>query len=90
MAGKVIVRFKKGMFDVSLISHITYYQSNDTSLVDAGRFAVDKETFLKIIYNCSHRCPDSIKEYVSLDESDQGVSYGLDDVIINNYEFEDM
>ena len=59
------------------------------SLFGVRIFAVEKETYLSTIYNSSHPCPDSIRKYSSLDENDQGVSYGLDDAINNDSEYED-
>ena len=59
------------------------------SLFDVNRFAVKKETDLSTIYENIHPCPDIIQEDASLDINDQGVSYGLDDTIINYSDFED-
>ena len=43
-----------------------------------------------LIYTISHSFPDSIQEDASLDKNDQGLSYGLYDMIINDSDFEDM
>ena len=90
LVGKVIGRVKKRVYDISLLSHVNDEYLNETSLFDMRWFAVDKETYLSTIYNSSHPCPDSIRKYSSLDENDQGVSYGLDDAINNDSEYEDM
>ena len=86
---KVIVRVKKGGYDIALISHVNEEEFNKMSLVDARRFSVEKETYPSTIYNCSHPFPDSIREDASLDGNDQGIPYGLDDVIMNDSDFED-
>ena len=49
MVGKVIVRVKKGVCDISLLSHVNYYEFNEISLFDVRRFAVEKETYLSTI-----------------------------------------
>ena len=90
LAGKVIGRVKKGVFDVALISHVTENEFNEMSLFDARNFSVEKETFLRKIYDSSHPCPGIIQGDASLDGSYQGVIYNLD-YLINNYsDFEDM
>ena len=90
LVGKVIGRVKKGVYDIVMFSHVNDDEFNGMSLFDVRRFAVEKETYLSKIYNISHPCPDSIREDASLDGNDQGVSYGLNDTIINDYDFEDM
>ena len=90
LAGKVIGRVKKGVFDVALISHVTENEFNEMSLFDVRNFSVEKETFLRKIYDSSHPRPGIIQEDASLDGSYQGVTYNLD-YLINNYsDFEDM
>ena len=59
-------------------------------MFDVRRFAVKKEIYLRKIYNSSHPCTDSIWEDASLAGNDQGASYGLDDAINNDSDFEDM
>ena len=87
---KVIVRVKKGMYDIYLLSHINDNDFKEMSLFDVRRSSVRKETYLSTIYNISHLCPDNIRGDVSLDGNDQGVSYSSDDTIINDYNFEEM
>ena len=59
-------------------------------IFDVRIFAVKKENYLRTIYN--DICPglDSIKEDTLLNRNDQGVSYGLDDTIINDSDFKNM
>ena len=87
LVGKVIVRVKKGVFDVALISHVTENELNNMSLFDVRIFAFDKENVLIKIYDNSHPCPDTIKEEASIDRIDKGVSYGLYDLIKNDSDF---
>ena len=54
LVGKVIGRVKRGVFDISLISHVNDDNFNEMSLSDTRRFEVDKETYLITIYNSSH------------------------------------
>ena len=79
LVGKVIGRVKKGVFDISLLSHVNGDEFNDMSLFDVRRFSVEKEIYLSKIYSSSHPCPDSIWEDASLDGNNQGVPYGLYD-----------
>ena len=88
LVGKVIGRVKNGVFDLALISHVTDDEFNEMSLFDVWRVVVDKETFLRTIYDNSHPNTHSIQENASLERSDQGVTYNLDDVISNDYDFE--
>ena len=90
LVGKAIVRFKKGMYDIALLSHFNDDKFNKMGLFDVRRFSVKKETYLITIYNNIHPCTDSIREDTSLDSNYQGVSYGLDDMIMTYYDFEDM
>ena len=78
------------MYYIALLSNFSDNGFNEMGLFDVSRFAVEKETYLRTIYSIIHPCPDSIRGDASLDSSDQGVSYGLDDMIINYSEFEDM
>ena len=87
---KVIGRVKKGVYDISLLSHVNDEYLNEMSLFDVNRFAVEKENYLITIYNSSHPCSDSIRWDALLDENDQGVSYGLYDTINNDSDFEYM
>ena len=77
------------MFYVALLSHVTYDEFNEMSMFDVRRFAVEREIFLRKIYNSSHPCPDNIQEDASLYGSDKGVTYNLDDVINNDSDSED-
>ena len=87
---KVIGRVKKGVHDIALLSHVNVNEFNKMSLFDVKRFAGEKETYIRTIYNISHTCIDSIREYASLDTNYQGVSYGLYVTIINDSDFEEM
>ena len=40
---KVIGIFKKGVYDISLLSHVNVYEFNKRSLFDVRRFAVEKK-----------------------------------------------
>ena len=86
---KVIGRVKKGVYDIALLSHVNDDEFNEISMFDVRRLAVEKEAYTRTICNISHPCPDSIREYTSLDGNDPGVSYGSDDTIINDSEYED-
>ena len=88
LVGKFIGRVKNGVYGIALLSHVNDDEFNKTSLFYERRFAVEKETYLSTIYNIIHPCLDSIWEDSSLDGNDQGVSYGLDDTIINDSDFE--
>ena len=81
---KFISRVKKGVFYVSLISHVTNNEFNKTGLFDVNIFAVEKRNFLRTIYNSIKLVPIEFYEDASLDMSYQRVTYNLDDVI-NNY-----
>ena len=72
--GKVIVSIKKGVYGISLISHVNGKEFNEIILFDVSRFSVEKETYLSTIYNSIHPCPDIIQEDASLDRNYQGVS----------------
>ena len=78
------------MYGIALLSHVNGDEFNEMGLFDMKRFSDEKETYLSIIYTISHSCPDSIREDASLDGSDQGLSYGLDDTINNDSDFEDI
>ena len=73
LVGKVIGIVKKGVYDISLLSHVNEDEFNEMSLFDVMIFAVNKETYISTIYNNSRPCPDSIREETSLDRNDQGV-----------------
>ena len=87
--GKFIVRVKKGVYDIALISYINENEFKEIILVDVSRFAVEKETYISTIYIISHPCPDIILGDDSLERNYQGVSYGLDYTIINDLDSED-
>ena len=61
LVGKVIGRFKKGVFGVPLLSYVTDDEFNQMSMFDVSRFAVEKENFIRTIYDSSHPCPNSIQ-----------------------------
>ena len=42
LVGKVIVRFKKGVYDIALLSHVNDDEFNEISLFDVRRFSVEK------------------------------------------------
>ena len=42
LVGKVIVRFKKGVYDIALLSHVNDDEFNEMSLFDVRRFSVEK------------------------------------------------
>ena len=46
LVGKGIGGFKKEVFDVSLLSHVTDNEFNDMILFDVRIFSVEKENFL--------------------------------------------
>ena len=60
LVGKVIGRVKKGVYDISLLSHVNDKDFNKISLFGAKIFAGEKETYLITIYNSSHPYPDII------------------------------
>ena len=61
LVGKVIVRVKKGVYDIALLSHVNDKDFNKISLFGAKIFAGEKETYLITIYNSSHPFHDSIR-----------------------------
>ena len=87
LVGKFTGRFKKGVYDIDLLSHANAKDFNEMSLFYMRIFAVDKETYLSTICNSSHPCHESIQEDASLYGNDEGVSYGLDDAINNDSNF---
>ena len=62
LVGKGIGGFKKEVFDVSLLLHVTDNEFNDMILFDVRIFSVEKENFLSTISNISHPHLDSIQE----------------------------
>ena len=58
MVGKVIGIFKKGVFDVALLSHITDDEFNKMILFDLIIFAVEKQivliTILLVVFRKMH------------------------------------
>ena len=90
LVGKFIGRFKKGVFDIALLSRVNDNDFNKMSLFYVRIFSVQKETYLIKICNSSHHCPGIIRENASLDRHNKGVSYGLDDAIHNDSECEYM
>ena len=90
LVGKVIGRVEKGVFGVSLHSHVTDNNFNEMILFGVMGFSVKKEYFLRYICDISHPNPDSIQEYASLGGGYQGATYNLDDVINNDSDSEDM
>ena len=45
LVGKVIGRAKKGVFDISLLSHVNVDDFNERSLFNVERIEVEKETY---------------------------------------------
>ena len=87
---KLIGRVKKGVYYISLISHFNGDKFNVITLFDVKIFADKKETYISTIYNISYPYTDRIWEDESLDRNDQGVSYGLNGMIIKDCDFENM
>ena len=48
LVGKIIVRVKKGVYDIALLSHVNDNKFNNMSLFDVRRFSANKETYLII------------------------------------------
>ena len=90
LVGKVIGIVKKGLFEISLLLHVKNDELNYMGLFDVMIFAVDKENYIRTIYNSSHPCTGIIWEDASLDGNDQGVSYGLIEAIHNDFDFENL
>ena len=73
LVGKIIVRVKKGVYDIALLSHVNDNKFNNMSLFDVRRFSANKETYLIKIHNNSHPYPDITREDALPDRNDQGV-----------------
>ena len=49
LVGNIIFGVKKGVFDISLLSHVNDDEFNKMSLFDVRIFAVEKEAYLRTI-----------------------------------------